>query len=113
MTIPTGDTMSSDVTDGPARAAASGEAVGEADGVTLADVLTVLGTTLGIEDRVSTFDAGTPLFGALPELDSLAVLELVTALEDRFSITVEDDELTGGMLETAGSLHAFVRDRAH
>lgn len=101
--------MTSDVTDGPASTATSGEA-GE---VRLADVLTVLGATLGIEDRVGTFDAATPLFGALPELDSLAVLELVTALEDRFSITVDDDELTGGMLETAGSLHAFVRDRAH
>ena len=80
--------------------------------VSLVDVLDVVGTTLGIEDRVSSFDAGTPLFGTLPELDSLAVLELVTALEDRFGITVDDDELTGGLLETAGSLHAFVRDRA-
>lgn len=80
--------------------------------VSLVDVLDVVGTTLGIEDRVGSFDAGTPLFGTLPELDSLAVLELVTALEDRFGITVDDDELTGGLLETAGSLHAFVRDRA-
>lgn len=102
--------MSSDVTDGPAAAVASSSTEG---GVSLADVLAVLGTTLGIEDRVGTFDADTPLFGALPELDSLAVLELVTSLEDRFSITVDDDELTGGMLETAGSLHAFVRDRTH
>lgn len=101
--------MTSDVTDGPASTATSGEA-GE---VQLADVLTVLGMTLGIEDRVGTFDAATPLFGALPELDSLAVLELVTSLEDRFSITVDDDELTGGMLETVGSLHTFVRDRTH
>ncbi|MGI5189636.1 acyl carrier protein [Promicromonospora sp. CA-289599] len=82
------------------------------DEVSLVDVLDVVGTTLGIEDRVGSFDAGTPLFGTLPELDSLAVLELVTALEDRFGITVDDDELTGGLLETAGSLHAFVRDRA-
>ena len=100
--------MSSDVTVGPA-----GNPVGGTAGdVTLADVLEVLGKILGIEDRVGTFDAGTPLFGDLPELDSLAVLELVTALEDRFAITVDDDELTGGLLETAGTLHAFVRDRA-
>lgn len=100
--------MSSDVTDGPA-ATVTGDGAGE---IPLTDVLDVLGTTLGIEERVGTFDAATPLFGALPELDSLAVLELLTALEDRFGITVDDDELTGGLLETAGSLHAFVRDRA-
>jgi acyl carrier protein len=99
--------MSSDVTDGPSTAVAGSTATE----VTLADVLDVLGRILGIEDRVGTFDAATPLFGSLPELDSLAVLELVTALEDRFAITVEDDELTSGMLETAGSLHEFVRDR--
>ncbi|WP_454851919.1 acyl carrier protein [Promicromonospora soli] len=85
---------------------------GTAGSVTLADVLDVIGTILGIEDRVGTFDADTPLFGALPELDSLAVLELLTTLEDRFGITVDDDDLTGGLLETAGSLHAYVRDRA-
>ena len=97
--------MSSDVRHGPDDAVTSSQ-------VSLADVLDVVGTTLGIEERVGTFDATTPLFGTLPELDSLAVLELVTALEDRFGITVDDDELTGGLLETAGSLHAFVRDRA-
>ena len=97
--------MSSETQQGPDGTATGNE-------VTLVDVLDVVGTTLGIEDRVGSFDAGTPLFGTLPELDSLAVLELVTALEDRFGITVDDDELTGGLLETAGSLHAFVRDRA-
>lgn len=97
--------MSSDTQHGPDGSVTSDE-------VSLVDVLDVVGTTLGIEDRVGSFDAGTPLFGTLPELDSLAVLELVTALEDRFGITVDDDELTGGLLETAGSLHAFVRDRA-
>ncbi len=97
--------MSSDTHQSPDGTVTSNE-------VSLVDVLDVVGTTLGIEDRVGSFDAGTPLFGTLPELDSLAVLELVTALEDRFGITVDDDELTGGLLETAGSLHAFVRDRA-
>jgi acyl carrier protein len=99
--------MSSDVTHSPAGAVTGGIA-GE---VTLADVLDVVGTILGIEDRVGTFDAATPLFGTLPELDSLAVLQLLTALEDRFGITVDDDEVTGGLLETAGSLHEFVRAR--
>ena len=100
--------MSSDMKIGP-DGAVTGDTTGS---VTLADVLEVIGTILGIEDRVGAFDADTPLFGALPELDSLAVLELLTSLEDRFGITVDDDDLTGGLLESAGSLHAYVRDRA-
>jgi acyl carrier protein len=68
----------------------------------------VLGTTLGIEDRVAEMDASTPLFGELPELDSLAVVELATALEDRFGITIDDENFSGEVFETLGSLSEFV-----
>ena len=49
---------------------------------TLEDVRKILVETLGIENRAGSLTASTPLFGSLPELDSLAVVELVTALED-------------------------------
>ena len=75
---------------------------------TLAEVTDVVVETLGIQDRASTLDASTPLFGAMPELDSLAVLELVSALEDRFGIVVEDEEFGGEIFETIGSLADFV-----
>lgn len=69
----------------------------------------VLVDTLGVEDhRAASMDASTPLFGSLPELDSLAVLELVGALEDRFGIAVEDDDVSAETFETLGSLTAFV-----
>lgn len=74
----------------------------------LPEVADVLVETLGIQDRAASLDASTPLFGAMPELDSLAVLELVSALEDRFDITVEDEEFGGEIFETLGSLAAFV-----
>jgi acyl carrier protein len=74
----------------------------------LPEVAEVLVDTLGIQDRAASLDASTPLFGALPELDSLAVLELVSALEDRFGIVVEDEEFGGEIFETLGSLAAFV-----
>lgn len=48
------------------------------------------------------------LFGALPELDSMAVAHLFTAIEDAFGFVVEDDEVDGEMLETYGALLAFV-----
>jgi len=78
---------------------------------TLEDVKAVLVDTLGIEDQAASLDASTPLFGALPELDSMAVLELVLALEDRFGITIEGEDVTAEVFETLASLTAFVEDR--
>lgn len=58
-------------------------------------------------ERVEAFDAETGLFGHLPELDSMAVAGLLTELEDRLDIVIEDDEIDGEMLETYGGLLAF------
>lgn len=78
---------------------------------TLSDVIAVLAHTLAIEDRAAFLDAGTPLLGSLPELDSLAVVELAVALEARFGIVIDDADFTGEVFETIGSLSAFVADR--
>lgn len=75
------------------------------------EVKDVLVKTLGVEDRADTIDASTPLLGSLPELDSMAVLELVAALEQRFGITVDDDDVTAEVFETLGSLTQFVREK--
>ncbi len=69
---------------------------------------TSLVDTLGIEDRAASIDASTQLFGSLPELDSLAVLELVTALEEQFDIVIDDSDFSGEVFETLGSLASFV-----
>lgn len=72
----------------------------------------VLGDVLGLSaERVAAFDADTPLFGALPELDSMAVAGVLTELEDRLGILIEDDEVDGDMLETFGALTDFVAAR--
>lgn len=63
---------------------------------------------LGV-DRAAAIDADTPLFGAMPELDSMAVAGLLTEIEDRLHILIEDDEVGGEMLETFGGLSAFVK----
>lgn len=78
---------------------------------TLAGVIEVLARTLGIEDRVGTITRGTALLGELPELDSLGVVELAAALEDRFDIVVDDEDFTGEVFETVGTLTDFVDDR--
>ncbi len=68
----------------------------------------ILTDVLGLEPgQADGFDADTGLFGHLPELDSMAVAGLLTELEDRLDIVIEDDEIDGEMLETYGGLLAF------
>jgi acyl carrier protein len=73
----------------------------------------VLADVLGLDEvRVARFDEGTPLFGALPEFDSMAVAGLLTELEERLGILIEDHEVDTEMLESFGSLLAFLRAKA-
>ncbi|CAM3140982.1 Carrier domain-containing protein [Sphingomonas antarctica] len=61
--------------------------------------------------RVDAMDGDTPLFGALPELDSMAVATLLTELEDRLGTIIDDDEVDAEMLETFGALVAFAEKK--
>jgi acyl carrier protein len=73
----------------------------------------VLADVLGLDPaRVATFHQGTHLFGALPEFDSLAVAGLLTELEERLGILIEDHEVDAEMMETFGSLLTFARAKA-
>jgi acyl carrier protein len=70
----------------------------------------ILRDVLGLDAaRAAALDEATPLFGAMPELDSMAVAGLLTEIEDRLHILIEDDEIGGEMLETFGGLVAFVK----
>lgn len=71
----------------------------------------VLGQSLGLGARAAALTADTPLLGALPELDSMAVATVLTAIEDRFGFVIDDDEVSAEMFETVGSLTAFVAAR--
>ena len=75
------------------------------------DVKRVLSSTLQLGPRVSAFSTSSPLLGAIPELDSMAVVSLITALEEQFGITVEDDEIGAATFETLGSLTEFVEQK--
>lgn len=69
----------------------------------------VLVSALGIDaDTVAALTPDSGLFGSLPEIDSMAVAHLFTGIEDSFGFTVDDDDVDGEMLETYGSLLAFV-----
>ena len=68
----------------------------------------ILTDVLGLKQgQADAFAADTGLFGHLPELDSMAVAGLLTEMEDRLDIIIEDDEVDGDLLESFGALLAF------
>ena len=68
----------------------------------------ILTDVLGLKaNQADGFTAETGLFGHLPELDSMAVAGLLTEMEDRLDIMIEDDEIDGELLESYGTLLAF------
>lgn len=64
--------------------------------------------TLNLQGRSASFTLETPLMGAVPEMDSMGVVSLLTAFEDQLGLVVDDDEIDGSVFETWGSLLAFV-----
>lgn len=74
-------------------------------------VLSLLDETLSLKGRATAFTADTPLLGAIPELDSMAVVALITGMEERFGFTTEDDEIDGSIFATVGSLVGFVESK--
>lgn len=75
---------------------------------TLKEVQALLDEILSLNGRAATFTEDTALLGAIPELDSMAVVALITGMEERFGFIADDDEIDGTTFATVGSLVAFV-----
>lgn len=74
-------------------------------------VRNILGQTLQLGPRAEQLDATSPLLGALPELDSMAVVSILTAIEEHFGFSVDDDEISADTFATLGTLTAFVEQK--
>ena len=74
----------------------------------LNEVRTILIDVLNLGPAGESLDADSRLLGALPELDSMAVVTLIAALEDQFGIAVDDLDISASTFETLGSLAEFV-----
>jgi acyl carrier protein len=72
------------------------------------EVLRVLDEVLSLNGKSAAFTADTPLLGDVPELDSMAVVTLITTLEEQFGISVGDDEIDGQTFASVGSLTEFL-----
>ena len=79
----------------------------------LDEVKMILIDVLSLGPAGQHLDADSPLLGSLPELDSMAVVSLIGALEEHFGIEVADDDISASTFESLGSLAAFIaRKRA-
>jgi len=78
---------------------------------TQTQVLQILDDVLSLGGRGLRLEPDTALLGAIPELDSMAVVSLITSIEDRFGIAVGDDEISGQTFETVCSLVAFIDEK--
>lgn len=75
------------------------------------ELLKILDEVLNLKGAALAMTAPSPLLGALPELDSMAVLNLLTTLEERFGISIADDEIDGATFATVGTLTGFVQGK--
>ena len=75
------------------------------------EVKAVLDEVLSLNGRSAAFTRETHLLGAIPELDSMAVVSLITRLEEHFGLTVDDDDMDGATFATLGSLADFVSEK--
>lgn len=73
-----------------------------------AEVKRLLDDVLSLKGRAQSFTDDTPLLGSVPELDSMAVVAVITALEERLGLSVDDDEISGATFATVGTLVEFV-----
>ena len=78
---------------------------------TLSDVSRILVSVLQLKGDATFLDESSLLLGAIPEFDSMAVVSILTALEEKYGFFVDDDEIDGEIFETVGSLVAFVEQK--
>ncbi|MDE0951341.1 MAG: phosphopantetheine-binding protein [Halioglobus sp.] len=71
----------------------------------------ILRDTLVLGDEVESLEATSPLLGAIPELDSVGVISVLTALEEEYDIVVEDDEISAAVFNTLGTLTEFLEEK--
>jgi acyl carrier protein len=75
------------------------------------DIRQVVGDVLQLGPRTAELTADTALLGNIPEFDSMAVVSVITMLEDQFGIVVEDDDISAETFETLGQLTDFVNSK--
>ena len=77
----------------------------------LEQIKSVLRDSLQLGSRVDAFTPTTRLLGSLPEFDSMAVVAVLTLIEERFGVMIDDDDISADTFETVGTLTAYVQEK--
>lgn len=72
------------------------------------EIKEILRDTLQLGDRADSLEASSPLLGAIPEFDSMAVVTVLTMVEEEYGVEIDDDEVSADIFETVGTLADFV-----
>lgn len=72
------------------------------------EVIIILADVLNLGERRDVLHADSPLLGSIPELDSMAVINVLTALEDHFGISIDDADISAATFSTVATLAAYV-----
>lgn len=79
---------------------------------TVNELILIISEVLQLSDRTRRhMTAETRLLGAVPEFDSMAVVSIITALEEHYGFAIDDDEIEASTFETVGSLVNFVNGK--
>ncbi len=78
--------------------------------MTLEETIALIQECLQLDD-VSDFNQSTELLGSIPEFDSMAIVTILTTIEDNYGVMIEDDEIDADVFETLGTLMAFVQSK--
>ena len=76
--------------------------------IVLEQVREIIGSVLQLEERTASLQMDTTLLGGIPEFDSMAVVTVITALEDNYGFVVDDDEISADTFATVGTVVDFV-----
>ena len=74
-------------------------------------IVKLIGEVLQLDESAVKLRQESPLLGAIPEFDSMAVVTLLTAIEEEYGIMIDDDEVDADIFETVGSLVQFVEQK--
>ncbi|MCB1679159.1 MAG: hypothetical protein KDI16_10810 [Halioglobus sp.] len=80
--------------------------------VTVHEIGEIVAQVLQIQSRMDSFTGDTALLGSIPEFDSMAVVSVLTAIEENYGLIIDDDEVTAEVFATLGTLTGFVRQQA-
>lgn len=75
------------------------------------EIKKLVGDSLQLGDRIDELKEDTELLGNFPELDSMAVVTILTAIEDYYGFTIDDDEIDAETFLSLGSLVSFVESK--